>query len=42
MRPSRSVDGFKTVQQAMPQVQQQEVEVARKPADELDDDLPPF
>ena len=42
MRPSRSVDGFKTVQQAMPQVQQQKVEVARKPADELDDDLPPF
>ena len=42
-KPQPNVDGLKPVSQSIPQVQPQQVEVARKQPDEsFDDDLPPF
>jgi len=42
-KPQPNVDGLKPVSQSIPQVQPQQVEVARKqPDDSFDDDLPPF
>ena len=42
-KPQPNVDGMKPIAQAIPQVQQQQVEVARKqPEESFDDDLPPF
>jgi hypothetical protein len=42
-KPQPNVDGMKPIAQAIPQVQQQQVEIARKePDDSFDDDLPPF
>jgi len=41
-KPQPNVDGLKPVGQSIPQVQPQQVEVARKqPDDSFDDDLPP-
>ena len=42
-KPQANVDGMKPIAQAIPQVQQQQVEIARKqPEESFDDDLPPF
>ena len=42
-KPQPNVDGMKPISQAIPQVQQQQVEIARKqPEESFDDDLPPF
>ena len=42
-KPQPNVDGLKPMSQSIPQVQPQQVEVARKQPDEsFDDDLPPF
>ena len=42
-KPQPNVDGMKPVAQAIPQVQQQQVEIASKePDDSFDDDLLPF
>ena len=42
-KPQPNVDGMKPIAQAIPQVQQQQVEIARKqPEESFDDDLPPF
>jgi len=42
-KPQPNVDGLKPMSQSIPQVQPQQVEVARKqPDDSFDDDLPPF
>ena len=42
-KPQPNVDGLKPVSQSIPQVQPQQVEVARKqPEESFDDDLPPF
>ena len=42
-KPRPNVDGMKPIAQAIPQVQQQQVEIARKqPEESFDDDLPPF
>ena len=39
-KPQPNVDGMKPIGQAIPQVQQQQVEIARKqPTDSFDDDL---
>ena len=41
-KPQPNVDGMKPIAQSIPQVQQQQVEVARKEPDELLDDEIPF
>ena len=42
-KPQPNVDGMKPIAQAIPQVQQQQIEIARKqPEESFDDDLPPF
>ena len=42
-KPQPNVDGLKPMSLSIPQVQPQQVEVARKqPDDSFDDDLPPF
>ena len=42
-KPQPNVDGMKPISQTIPQVQQQQVEIARKqPEESFDDDLPPF